>query len=264
MRGPTCSFEKYAAIVAVSASWSLQVHQREWAERVCGRQTTWSHQRGLLPPGFASDLHPIIVDLQENSGNVQDKKYIKIRFCFGIPNPHSYLFLAWSLQKILTDEPFFGNDGIRKSSLNIGVIGCFLLKHTMLTLRLIQTLTGTLDFASDWSLGVDHNAFRQIFHHIPYRQWYMLFQFSHHIDEDCFIFCCWLDCNDTVRVYHERFLWLAGAWRLHWPGLERHLTKTIRSLHRKWINPSKSLAKASEVSDFRISDLCICFVMGSV
>ena len=92
----------------------------------------------------------------------------------------------------------------------------------------------------------------------------MLFQFSHHIDEDCFIFCCWLDCNDTVRVYHEWFLWLAGAWRLHWPGLERHLTKTIRSLHRKWINPSKSLAKASEVGDFRISDVCIWFVMGSV
>jgi hypothetical protein len=46
--------------------------------------------------------------------------------------------------------------------------------------------------------------------------------------------------------------------------LERHLTKMIRSLHRKWINPSKSLAKASEVGDFRISDVCIWFVMGSV
>ena len=85
-------------------------------------------------------------------------------------------------------------------------MGCFLLKHTMFILRLIQALTLGLDH-----LGPDHNAlWLQMLHHIPYSQWYVLFQFSHHIDEDSLIFCYWLDCDDAVRVYHEGFR-LPGA-----------------------------------------------------
>jgi hypothetical protein len=88
------------------------------------------------------------MDLQENSENVQGEKY-KDTILFRDSKPSQLLILGVISPKILTDQPFFGNDGIRKISLNIGVMGCFLLKHTMLTLRLIQTLTGTLDFASN-------------------------------------------------------------------------------------------------------------------
>ena len=77
--------------------------------------------------------------------------------------------------------------------INIRVMVCVLLKHIMLRGTLLPTD----------HLGSDHNAFRQTFHHIPSVSGYMLFQLSHQIDEDCLIFCCCLDCDETVRVYQD-------------------------------------------------------------
>ena len=121
---PTCSFDEYAAIVDVSASWSLQVHQREWAERVCGRQTTWSHQRGWasgICVRFASDHHGSSGKFRKCSG----QKIYKDTILFRDSKPSQLLILGVISPKILTDQPFFGNDEIRRVLWISGLWGVF-------------------------------------------------------------------------------------------------------------------------------------------
>ena len=289
MRGPTCSFEKYAAIVAVSASWSLQVHQREWAERVCGRQTTWSHQRGWasgICVRFASDHHGSSGQFRKCSGRkiwawVNTYRYIfsgmnihlpailgftryqgfdpspyKDTILFRDSKPSQLLILGVISPKKLTDQPFFGNDGIRRVRWISGLWGVFCWNIPCSHWDWSKLLRWTL-------LPTDHLGSISLSANIP----------SYSLPSVVYVV-------SIFPSYWWRLLYFLLLVRLQWycPSLSwvislagRCVTLALtragtsfdlddpqssQEMDWKWINPSKSLAKASEVGDFRISNLC--------